>query len=68
MLVREKVHRRKLNQRFGPELRGKKLVVLDIPDDYSLMDPVLVDILKVKVLRCVNLGSARPPELENSSQ
>ena len=53
--VMEKVHRGKLNERFKSQLKAKKLPVLDIRDDYSLMDPELVRILKVKVPRCVDL-------------
>jgi len=45
----EKVHRRRLQQRFGDLLRTKKLVVLGIPDDYSYMDPLLIESLKEKV-------------------
>jgi len=55
VLVMEKVHRRKLNERFKPHLKAKKLVVLDIRDDYGFMDPELVRILKMKVPRCVDL-------------
>lgn len=55
VLVMETVHRRKLNERFKSELQAKKIVVLDIADDYALMDPELVRILKVRVPRCVDL-------------
>ena len=33
ILVMEKVHRRRLQQRFATHLRGKRVVCLDIPDD-----------------------------------
>jgi predicted protein tyrosine phosphatase len=52
----EEIHRRKLNERFKGKLQAKKIVVLDIADDYSFMDSELVRILKVKVPRRVDLG------------
>jgi predicted protein tyrosine phosphatase len=55
VLAMERIHRRKLNERFGARLKAKKVVVLDIPDDYGFMDPDLVRILKVKVPRCIDL-------------
>jgi len=30
-------------------LNGKRVICLDIPDDYDYMDPVLVELLKRKV-------------------
>jgi predicted protein tyrosine phosphatase len=63
VLAMEKMHRRKLNELFKAKLKAKKIVVLDIPDDYSFMDSELVRILKVKVPRCVDLrcvGSSLP--------
>jgi predicted protein tyrosine phosphatase len=45
----EGIHRRRLNQRFGSRLRTKRLVVLGSPDEYSYMDPRLVDLLKERV-------------------
>jgi predicted protein tyrosine phosphatase len=49
VFVMEQYHRQQLAQDFGRELRGKKLVVLDIPDDYRYMDPALVEILIARV-------------------
>jgi predicted protein tyrosine phosphatase len=46
ILVMEKSHRNKLTQRFGKYLAGKRVVVLDIPDDYDYMDPALVELIK----------------------
>lgn len=42
-------HRRRLAAEFGPLLRGKRLVVLGIPDDYAFLDDVLVDILRARL-------------------
>jgi predicted protein tyrosine phosphatase len=45
----EAVHRRRLNQRFPGLLRAKRIIVLDIPDEYGYMDEKLIDILRTKV-------------------
>jgi predicted protein tyrosine phosphatase len=37
------------SQRFGSKLRGTALHVLDIPDEYALMDAELVELLKLSV-------------------
>lgn len=46
ILVMETVHRTRLNRRFRNSLAGKRVAVLNIPDDYDYMDPALVDLLK----------------------
>ncbi|MGL5020088.1 MAG: low molecular weight protein tyrosine phosphatase family protein [Luteolibacter sp.] len=46
ILVMESTHRSRLNRKFGKSLAGKRVVVLNIPDDYDCMDPVLIDLLK----------------------
>jgi predicted protein tyrosine phosphatase len=48
IFVMETVHRERLNKTFGSLLSGKRLVVLGIPDDFEYMDPVLVEMLKVR--------------------
>jgi predicted protein tyrosine phosphatase len=50
IFVMEKAHRRKLAEKFQPWLRGKRVVCLDIPDEYEYMEPTLVELLKQKVL------------------
>lgn len=47
--VMEKRHRRQLQQRFKPHLSGKKLVCLDIQDNYQFMQPELVALLERRV-------------------
>lgn len=42
IVVMEHHHRRKLEERFPEEMRGKEVVVLNISDNYERMDPVLV--------------------------
>jgi predicted protein tyrosine phosphatase len=46
ILVMEKRHRSKLTRKFRKYLAGKRVIVLNIPDDYDYMDPALVDLLK----------------------
>jgi predicted protein tyrosine phosphatase len=51
IFVMEKAHRSKLQRRFRAALGGKRVVCLDIPDDYDFMQPELVRLLKAKVSR-----------------
>jgi predicted protein tyrosine phosphatase len=51
IFVMEKTHRNKLVTRFRPYLANKRVVCLDIPDDYEYMDPGLVRLLRAKVSR-----------------
>ncbi|RSZ60256.1 phosphotyrosine protein phosphatase [Massilia atriviolacea] len=46
VFVMEKAHRRRLGERFRAHLNGKKLICLDIPDNYGYMQPELVAILE----------------------
>ena len=49
IFVMETSHRAKLSKRFRADLRGKRVICLDIPDDYAYMDPALVRLLEAKV-------------------
>ncbi len=51
IFVMEKAHRNKLTSKFKKFLHNKRVICLDIPDDYEFMDPVLVSLLKAKVVR-----------------
>ena len=51
ILVMEKTHKNKVAKKFKDLLKGKKLAVLDIPDNYDVMDEELVAILKARVPR-----------------
>ncbi|MCB1229454.1 MAG: phosphotyrosine protein phosphatase [Verrucomicrobiae bacterium] len=48
ILVMEKIHREKLNRRFGEALAGKRIRVLGIPDNYGYLDPALIRLLESK--------------------
>jgi predicted protein tyrosine phosphatase len=49
VFVMERVHKSRMSARFGTHLKGKRVVCLDIPDDYDFMDPELVRLLTAKV-------------------
>ncbi len=49
IFVMEKSHRAKLNRRFKSRLAGKRVVCLDIRDDYAFMQPELVALLEKRV-------------------
>ena len=45
IVVMEASHRRRLQARHRVRLKGKRVVCLDIPDDYTFMQPELVALL-----------------------
>lgn len=49
IFVMERVHQRRLQQRFGSLLKGRRVICLGIPDDYEYMQPELVELLERKV-------------------
>jgi predicted protein tyrosine phosphatase len=49
IFVMEKAHKAKLSARFKPQLAGKRVVCLGIPDNYQFMQPALVKLLRIKV-------------------
>jgi len=49
IFVMEKAHRNKLAKKFRAHLGGKRIICLDIPDEYEYMDPDLVKFMKAKV-------------------
>ncbi|MBE9554005.1 MAG: phosphotyrosine protein phosphatase [Proteobacteria bacterium] len=49
IFVMEKTHRTKLAKRFRKHLNGKRVICLDILDDYEYLDPELVTLLETKV-------------------
>jgi predicted protein tyrosine phosphatase len=51
IFVMEKTHRTKLSRRFRKYLNGKRVICLDIPDDYDYMDLALVKLLEAKAGR-----------------
>lgn len=47
--VMEREHKSKLTKRFSTQLKGKRVVCLDIPDNYAYMQPELITLLERKV-------------------
>ncbi|CAA0117960.1 Protein-arginine-phosphatase [BD1-7 clade bacterium] len=54
IFVMETVHKKKLSSKFGRAIKDKKVITLDIPDNYDYMDSELINILKSKIPRLVN--------------
>ena len=55
VLVMEKSHRNKISKKYKELLKNKRLIVLEIPDNYECMQPELIQLLKAKVSRAVRL-------------
>jgi len=51
IFVMEKAHRNRLSARFRAHLNGKRVICLDIPDDYEYMQPELIKLLETKAGR-----------------
>ncbi len=60
VFVMETAHRTKLSTRFRRHLKDKKVVCLDIPDDYAFMAPDLVRLLEARVGRHIPTASHEP--------
>ena len=46
ILVMEKKHQVAIETHFGDEAPGKKIIVLDIPDNYYYLEPKLVSLIR----------------------
>lgn len=51
IFVMEKAHRSKVQKRFRALLGSRRLITLDIPDDFEFMDPIPVRLLEARVNR-----------------
>ncbi len=51
IFVMERQHRTKLQKKHRAALKDKRLIVLDIPDEYEFMDSALVQLLRAKMQR-----------------
>jgi predicted protein tyrosine phosphatase len=47
ILVMEKAQQSRLTRHYGPYLKGKRIAVLNIPDEYECMDPELIRLLEI---------------------
>ena len=50
----EKKHKQRLTENFPSQTSTKKIIVLDIPDEYEYMNPELIDMLKISVSSYLN--------------
>jgi predicted protein tyrosine phosphatase len=48
IFVMEKAHRNKLSNKFKAHLNHKKIICLDIPDEFEFMQPELIKLLEAK--------------------
>jgi predicted protein tyrosine phosphatase len=49
IFVMEKTHRNRLSKKFRAHLKEKRVICLDIPDEFEFMDSELVRLLEAKV-------------------
>ena len=49
IFVMEKKHREKLKEKFPLEMQRKKVIVLDIEDEYQYMDEDLIEMIQLAV-------------------
>lgn len=49
IFVMEKIHRTRLTRRFSRYLKEKRIVCLDIPDEFEYMQPELIVLLQAKL-------------------
>lgn len=57
IFVMEKKHSRRIRDRFEEVSYNKKIICLDIPDDYGFMDEELVEILKSRVSEYIKIDN-----------
>ncbi|MFW1801258.1 low molecular weight protein tyrosine phosphatase family protein [Acinetobacter nematophilus] len=50
IFVMEQKHKQNIKEKFAQQLQHKKVVVLDIPDDFPYMEEELIEILKDTML------------------
>jgi predicted protein tyrosine phosphatase len=48
IFVMEKTHKIKLSKKFKSHLNGKRVICLDIPDEFDYMQPELIRLLESK--------------------
>jgi len=51
----EKSHKDKISKKYKELLKTKRLVCLDIPDNYDYMQPELIKLLEAKVPKYVRI-------------
>ena len=51
----EKKHQIRIQQRFNEELKRKRIIRLDIPDEYQFMNEELIDLLESRVSEYIEI-------------
>ena len=51
IFVMERTHRNKVQKKHRSALKDKRLIVLDIPDEYEFMEPSLMKLLEAEMQR-----------------
>jgi protein-tyrosine phosphatase len=54
IFVMEKKHQQRLSEKYEQELEGKRMVILDIEDNYAYMDSELIELIKSGVEQNIN--------------
>ena len=49
IFVMEKKHKQRMSENFPAETKDKRIIILNIPDEYKYMDPELIEEIKSKV-------------------
>jgi predicted protein tyrosine phosphatase len=49
IFVMEKKHKQRMCENFPAETKDKRIIILNIPDEYKYMDPDLIEEIKSKV-------------------
>jgi len=57
IFVMERKHARRLKNKFGDLLNYKKIICLDIPDDYGFMNEELIELLKSRVSEYIQIDN-----------
>lgn len=60
IFVMERAHRSRLSSRFKPFLRNKRVICLEIPDQFEFMAPELVRLLQTRVPQHLPSSSSLP--------
>jgi len=55
VLVMERIHKKKVSKKYQPLLKNKRLLCLDVPDNYAYMQPELIRLLESKVHKLLAL-------------
>ena len=55
IFVMEKKHLKRIQTKFGKKVSHKRIICLDIPDDYEFMDDELIEILIARVAEYIEV-------------